>query len=66
MLLDLSMLYAETLETLGETLKNEQVQTSKLKCELETQHTINREMRNEVDSLKSTIRQIENARDSKI
>lgn len=59
-------LYTEAFETLGETLMNTQIQMAKLESELETQHTINREKTIEIDSLKSTIRQIENIRDCKI
>lgn len=59
-------LYTEAFETLGETLMNTQKQMAKLESELETQHTINRKKTIEIDSLKSTIRQIENIRDCKI
>ena len=59
-------LYTEAFETLGEALMNTQIQMAKLESELETQHTINRKKTIEIDSLKSTIRQIENIRDCKI
>ena len=59
-------LYTEAFETLGETLMSTQIQMANLESELVTQHTINRKKTIEIDSLKSTIRQIENIRDCKI